>query len=403
VIRVLQRPAPYMLAWRRWDARAALKAWVAAHSDLVTAAGLWALLFAGLSLAGVLSVQFDRPTTVRGTWLQLLLRPDEPNPEPIKIWERWDALWYMRIAQSGYHAGDNTVAFFPLYPGLMHVAGALVRQNYALAGLMVSAIALVLGLAVLLKLGRELVGEGQGERAVMYTLLFPTAFFFLAPYTEALFLALAAGVFWLMHHRRWGWAGLIGLLAGLTRAQGALLLLPMVWEWLEQRYNGERRSPLTFLSTVTPGLGLLLFTAYIRFVVGQDAAGLATQAAWGYHVVTPWQALSASWARAHADPVEGLNLASLALFAGLTLLGLRRLPLPYTLYSAANLGLVLTRQMDTWPLMSVSRYVLVMFPGFWILAQLGGRWRWVHRAVCALGLLLLGLLFYQYVHFRFVA
>ena len=214
---------------------------------------------------------------------------------------------------------------------------------------------------------------------------------------------LAVGVFWFMHRRRWVWAGVFGLLAGLTRAQGALLLLPMVWEWLEQRHAGERRPWPTFLLAITPGLGLLLFTAYIRFVLGLPEAGLATQAAWGYHVVMPWQALSASLARALVDPVEALNLASVVLVSVVTLVGIRRLPLPYTLYSLANIGLLVTRQEDAWPLMSVSRYVLVLFPAFIVLAQLGGRWRWLHQAIRVLGLLVMATLFYEYVHFRFVA
>ena len=383
--------------------RLASRARLALWPELGLASGLTALLFAGFSLAGVLSVQLDRPLQVRGTWIQLLLRPGEPNPELVKIWERWDALWYMQIAQNGYHSGDNTVAFFPAYPGLVHLVGGLFRADYALAALVVSVAVLVPALALLLRLGAPLVGEGAARRAVVLTMLFPTAFFFLAPYTEALFLLVTVGAFWAMSRRHWGLAGVCGLLAGLTRAQGALLLLPMVWEWWEQRSAGERRPWPSFVAAVAPGLGLLLFTAYIRFVVGQTAAGLATQAAWGYHVVTPWQALSASFATAKVDPVEALNLASLVVFAGLTLAGARSLPLPFTLYSAANIGLILTRQMDTWPLMSVSRYVLVLFPAFLVLGKLGERRPWLQQALCGLGLLLSATLFYQYVHFRFVA
>ncbi|HEX6512973.1 MAG TPA: mannosyltransferase family protein [Chloroflexota bacterium] len=351
----------------------------------------------------MLSVQLDRPTRVQGTWIQLLLRPGEPNPEFVKIWERWDALWYMQIAQNGYQAADNTVAFFPLYPGLLHVAGAVLRQNYALAGLIVSGLALIPALWLLGRLGQTLIGARSARRAVLYTLLFPTGFFFLAPYTESLFLLLAVGVFWCMHRRQWACAGLLGLLAGLTRAPGALLLLPMVWEWLEQRIAGERHHWPTFLWTITPGLGLLLFTAYIRFVLGLPEAGLATQAAWGYHVVMPWQAISTSFARAQVDPIEAINLSSLLVMCGLTLLGIKRLPAPYTLYNLANIGIMLTRVEDAWPLMSVSRYVLVLFPGFLVLAQLSRGRRWLQQGIAGLGLLLMAVLFYHYIHFRFVA
>ncbi|MHB8620870.1 MAG: mannosyltransferase family protein [Chloroflexota bacterium] len=383
-------------------ARQGLTTWIGEHQEVARASRLYLLLFAGLTVAGVASVEFDRPTRVQGTWLHLLMRANEPNPELVKIWERWDALWYMRIAQSGYTAHDGTTAFFPLYPALMRLAAGVLRENYALAGLIVSGIALVAALVVFQRLAQHLVGPDSARRAVLYTILYPTGFFFFAPYTESIFLLVVVATFWSMERRRWAAAGLFGLLAGLARAQGALLMLPMLWEWLDQRRRGERRSWPSFLFGIAPGVGLLLFTAYVRFVVGQPQAGLATQANWGYHVVLPWQALSASLSRVRLDPVEALNFASLALFAILTIASIRRLPLTYVLYNAANLGVILTREMNTWPLMSVSRYVLVLFPGFLMLGLLGRR-TWLHQAICTLGLLMLAVLFYQYVHFRFVA
>ena len=376
--------------------------WLRAHPELARAAGLYTLLMAGLELVGVLSVQFDHPLQLRGQWIELLLRPGEPNPELVRVWERWDALWYMQIAQHGYSATDGTTAFFPLYPGLMHVAGALLRENYALAGLLLTAAVLIPAMACLEVLERSVVGAEAARRAVLYTAIFPTAFFLFAPYTEGIFLLLVVGAFLAMRSGRWGLTGILGVLLGLTRAQGALLMLPMAWEWLEQRRLGTGRPWPSFLYILGPGLGLLLFTAYIRFVVGQDQAGFATQANWGYHVVLPWQVLGASLARVSLDPVEALNLASLVLFSGLTVAAFRRLPFTYVLYSALNIVLILTRQMDTWPLMSVSRYVLVLFPGFLMLGLLG-RHRWVHQTIYTVGLLMGALLFYQYVHFRFVA
>ncbi len=120
-----------------WRVRGAV--WLRAHPELLRAAGLYALLMAGLELVGVLSVQFDYPLQLRGQWIGLLIRPGEPNPELVRIWERWDALWYMQIAQHGYSASDGSTAFFPLYPGLMHFVGTVLRDNYAFAGLLLSA------------------------------------------------------------------------------------------------------------------------------------------------------------------------------------------------------------------------------------------------------------------------
>jgi hypothetical protein len=379
------------------------RAWLRAHPELTLAVSCYLLLFFGFSLVGLLSIGLDRPMVVRGTWLELLMRHDEPNPDLVRLWERWDALWYMQIAQHGYQSTDNTTAFFPLYPLLVHGVGVMVHENYALAGLIVSGTALIGALMMLNALVQHLACPTVARRTVLYTALFPTAFFLVAPYSESLFLLLVVSTFWCMEQRRWALAGAVGLLAGLTRAQGALLLLPMVWMWLEQRDRGEARWLPSFFWTITPGLGLLAFTAYIRFVVGQDTAGLSTQAAWGYRVVAPWNALAASVGQARVDPIEAMNLASVVLFAVLSILGLRRLPLPYTVYSAASIGLIVSRQMEMSPLMSVSRYMLVVFPCLVVLASFVERRNWLHQSLCATGLVLATMLFAHHTHFRFVA
>lgn len=59
--------------------------------------------------------------------------------------------------------------------------------------------------------------------------------------------------------------------------------------------------------------------------------------------------------------------------------------------------------MDIWPVMSVSRYVLVLFPASSSWSRSVAAGRWLHRARCALRLQILATLFYQYVHFRFIA
>ena len=40
---------------------------------------------------------------------------------------RWDSVWYLQIARFGYRHQLGRTAFFPLYPGLIHVVGAVTR------------------------------------------------------------------------------------------------------------------------------------------------------------------------------------------------------------------------------------------------------------------------------------
>lgn len=68
--------------------------------------------------------------------------------------------------------------------------------------------------------------DRQIARITLWVLaLFPMAVFFSAVYTESLFLALAAGALHFARTRVWALAGILGLLAALSRSNGVMLLL----------------------------------------------------------------------------------------------------------------------------------------------------------------------------------
>src|SRR5262249_42625841 len=52
-------------------------------------------------------------------------------------WRRWDAGWYLGIAQHGYFNAQST-AFFPLYPRLLRVTAVLTGGHWTTAGLLVA-------------------------------------------------------------------------------------------------------------------------------------------------------------------------------------------------------------------------------------------------------------------------
>src|SRR5258708_24977755 len=63
-----------------------------------------------------------------------------PNP-CLLLWYRWDTGWYMGIGHLGY-ASKEGVAFFPLWPLLIHAGGELLGGTYPfsyyLAGLLLA-------------------------------------------------------------------------------------------------------------------------------------------------------------------------------------------------------------------------------------------------------------------------
>lgn len=198
--------------------------------------------------------------------------------------DRWDAGWYLAIARDGYSlsgTGQANVAFYPLLPGLIRLV-AVVVPSWHLAGLIVVHIALlgaVLYLNALVQLDHD---QPTAMRAVAALLLFPTAIFLTAIYTESLLLlTMIAAVY---HARRGQWwaAGLWGLAAGLTKLVGAVVVVALLWEWGRSlRQQPLRRRHLAQLAALAlPPIGALSFLAFLHWRFGSYRVYFATQEAW---------------------------------------------------------------------------------------------------------------------------
>lgn len=319
----------------------------------------------------------------------------------IGVWERWDGCWYAKIATFGYEP-DGSTAFFPLYPLFMR-AVASVAGDVVVAGMIVSAAASVFALWGLHRLVRLDASEDVARRTVFLVAIFPAAFFLLAPFTEALFLALAVWSLYLARRGAWRAAGGLGLLAALTRPVGVFLVLPLAWLALrEARSRGARGALLPAAAALGPVAGAALYETYASAVVGRSV--LDASRIWGSASFRPpWDVIGTSldWTLSRGDPLQALNLSLLVGGLALFALGLRRLPVEQVLYAAPHLALLAVRVLPT-PLTSTSRYVLIVFPLFVLLATLlagrRARWSWAIAS-----LLLLGLLAHAFARGDFVA
>lgn len=341
---------------------------------------------------------------------------------------RWDSVWYLAIAQGGYPAGDpRRPAFFPLYPWLVRVTGAVLGQPL-LAGALVSTACFGVALALLHRLTEIELGAGAGRWAVWSLALFPMSFFFSATYAESLFLMLSVGSVYAARTGRWAWAGALGGLAAATRSAGLVLVVALVLLWWAQR--GRRPSPPTQL-------------AWVALVPAAQAAFCALLALRGADALAPFHA-QALWFRSFTGPFVGLwdgavaavdgarqlahgpappvyfraaggdpllvarfnlYLFAFALLAVPALVGaLRRLPPAYGAYALAAIALPLSYPVAPQPLMSLPRYEAVLFPLFmwagWWLAR-GGRAR--RAAVLGTSAALLVAFSAQFATWHFVA
>jgi hypothetical protein len=369
------------------------------YSALVYAAVRTGLFLVGLVATGLLPR--SQPIDVPG-WPAT--DPSQSWHHVFTAWERWDALWYLRIASDGYAPDDPSAAFFPLYPLLSRAAGIVLGDHWLLGAYVVSNLALVAALTVFYRLTALELSDALARRAVLYLAVFPTAFFLYAPYSESLFLALSVGCLYAARRSSWLLAGYLGAMASLTRSTGLLLVLPLAVEAVLQLRATRRPAQLVMglLASASVPLGTLACFLYWRGFAGDWRRPLDVQGAvWSREKAWPFETLLAGGREGvrYFGTYPGgyhtvdLVLVLVALAAGVWVA--RRARLTYAVYYWASLLFPMTLVFGGRPLLSLPRFLLVMVPLFWALARLAERWR-VHDlvlAACALGLGLCSVLF----------
>ncbi len=423
---------------------------------LVWAAGVGALLAFGF---GPVRNALNPPGLTRGFgWLGDLLAAPAA---------RWDAAWYLVIAHYGYRPDlgaftASRTAFFPLYPlGLRMIAS--LGAPPVLAGVLLSLAALALALYGIHRLAtlelapgtpHALTRGGAGEVArlsVLITAFAPMAFFFSAVYSESLYLALSVGLFWSARCGRWAWVGVLGGLAAATRSTGLVLALPALMIYLygprEDRPPDRARAALGAAASglrdrLRPryrlrrellwlGLlpaGVLLYGGALALSGGDPLAPLYAQDDWGRHFAGPYvgafDGLRAafegarqllSFQRQHlyfptaggspfVDAGHNLMLLAFLALAIPAIVGvLRLLPLAYGAYVIAALALPLSDPVSAQPLMSLPRFLVVLFPlNIWFAAWLARRPR-AQRPVLVASGLLMALFVAQFATWHWVA
>jgi len=326
---------------------------------------------------------------IMGGWAELVLG----------VWQRFDTLWYLKIATHGYSPEDGSIVYFPLYPLLIRAGGKILLGNYLLAALIISNLAYVGLLFYLYRLTTSLLEEETARRTVVYLAIFPTAFFFLAGYTESLFLLLTLAAFWYAHQKRWWLAGILGFLASLTRLQGVILILPLLYFYFKR----ERQVRPALLALFLIPLGSASFLLY------QNSLGASLLDVYQSHLhaqfVLPWDNIIATIQKILSPEGNYINVVNLIvtfLFLAMTIISFRALPLTYGLYMALTMFVLLWRRTTGQPLVSMSRYVLALFPAFII----WGRWGenpWVNRLIVYPSIALLILLCAQFAFWAWVA
>ena len=284
------------------------------------------------------------------------------------VWERFDTLNYLHIAQNGYDQA-SLVVFFPLYPMMIRLLTPVLRSPLlaALAIATVAAFFLFWGLIELIRLDFP---EETALRAVLFYALWPASFVLFCGYAEPVVLALLVWSIYFARRGKWWAAAVLGFLAPLAKAVGILVIVPLAILALRER--GWRR-----LWAASPLLGGFAYPIWLSFS-GHLLPWQAYGVYWGTKTAWPWITVyhCAQTAFGFLYLGDARNTVEVMLKVGSALFYLselawvlivfvlalsKKIRIEYLLYSLAAIYMFLTKD-STVVQQQWTRYVLILFP-----------------------------------------
>lgn len=323
-------------------------------------------------------------------------------PDPLtalgQAWDQWDARHYVYLATHGYGTvGDarNLIAFFPLYPALISAVSA-VGLPARTAALLISNVAGVVAAILLYEVARVDGHEKAAWRAAAFFTLFPTAYFLLVGYTEALFCALAFGSVLAARRQRWLWSGLLGGLAAAARLTG-LALLPLLVIELVMARRALRSIWQLIVPPMLVAVGFFTYLLTNLLVLGDPLAFVTVQREhWSHSFAAPWHGLASAvdgigwrvpWEKLTVGGGEIAGGIAAYLTTALSWLRLRPADAAY-----ATVVTVMATFLPFW--LSIPRYLLSMYPLFLLAGRVSSRWVYLPMvALSFIALVVFGLAF----------
>ncbi|MEU6218957.1 hypothetical protein ABZ845_15745 [Streptomyces sp. NPDC047022] len=328
------------------------------QSRLLPGAGRALALFAAIRLTGVVAV--------------LLANRLTGHPLSRGLAHKWDARWYLHIAQHGYGthvyvyqgAVQRDWAFFPLYPALIRGVYTVLPVSPGSAAMLVAWSAAGVAAYGIYAIGLRLYGRAVATALVAVWASLPHSVVLDIAYTESLLTALAAWSLYCVLTGRWLWAGALAALAGLSRPTGfavaAAVGIVAVYEIIRRRGRVPWR--LWAGAAIAP-LGWVSFVLWVGAHRGDLLGGYFTvQRAWdsrfdfGAGSLTFLKGLMVHGGRVVFTVALVIVVAAVLLFC---MLCFERAPLALIVYAAV---LVLITVGGSGPFASKPRFLVPAFP-----------------------------------------
>jgi len=207
------------------------------------------------------------------------------------IFYAFDSLHYEKIATSGYnfsiHEKEYSVAFFPLFPLLIH-SFMMFGLPFKVAGILVNNLAFLIALLVLYSWVNEFYSKSAARWTTAVFTWFPASLFCTVIYSEGLYLLFSTAALRAFDKKQSAWVALWGAIATAARPTGiALIPAFLLTSWQ------EKRGIKFYLASLATGGGLFIYSLYCQIKFGDALAFIHAQKAWRPSLGFDWQ----SWLR----------------------------------------------------------------------------------------------------------
>ncbi len=318
-------------------------------------------------------------------------------------WVNFDGEHYLSIAYQGYLS--LTHFYFPAYSLITKFIAGLFNQNFitiVISGLLVSNISFLVALIGLWKLIRLDYKKKIASLVILLLLVFPTSFYFGSFYTESLFLALVVWSFYFARKQKWLLAGILGAVLTATRVVGIALVPALIVEvWLQKRKNKKLGLLWPIVGILLVPLGLFAYMYYLKITTGDPLEFFHSVSIFGQQRSQSLILLPQVFYRYFFKVLPNLNydyfpivfttfleIVAAIVFLVLAVVSFFKLRLTYAFYLAV--GYLIPTLSGSFS--SLPRYVLILFPGFILMAiWLSKKSKWLQVTLLSILFLALGI------------
>ena len=213
---------------------------------------------------------------------------EQPHP----LWDRfarWDSGWYHDIAANGYRhveGGRSNLAFFPVYPQLMGIAGRMLggeQQDFYFAGILITWLSFAIAMPLLYRLARLDLPADAALRVTIYAAVFPSAFFFGVVYSEALFLLTLVGAALAFRTRHWALGAFAAAVMTATRVNGVMFLPALALIGWDSAGDSGRERMRALVAAGCGAAGIVAYSFFNYWISGNPIEWYDSITRWGYH------------------------------------------------------------------------------------------------------------------------